>query len=89
MVRLMASFLPRLFLGPVDEPPRDNLDLERLFRQPKGHKRRIHGQAGVQLVREGPTLACELDAHQQPLDPFIAAERAPFPQSHETRVAVQ
>jgi hypothetical protein len=80
LVRLMASFLPGLFLGPVDELPRDNLDLERWFRQPKGHERRIHGRchAGVRLVRDGPTLACALDAHLHHLGPFTATELAPY-----------
>ena len=80
MVRLMTSFLAGLFLGPVDELPRDNLDLERWFRQPKGHERRIHGRrhAGVRLVHEGPTLACALDAHLHHLGPFTANELAPY-----------
>jgi hypothetical protein len=80
LVRLMTSFLPGLFLGPVDELPRDNLDLERWFRQPKGHERRIHGRrhAGVRLVHQGPTLACALDVHLHHLGPFTAAELAPY-----------
>lgn len=80
LARLMTSFLPGLFLGPVDELPRDNLDLERWFRQPKGHERRIHGRrhAGVRLVQEGPTLACALDAHLHHLGPFTAAELAEY-----------
>jgi hypothetical protein len=80
MARLMTSFLPGLFLGSVDELPRDNLDLERWFRQPKGHERRIHGRrhAGVRLVHEGPTLTCALDAHLHHLGPFTAAELAPY-----------
>lgn len=80
MARLMTSFLAGLFLGPVDELPRDNLDLERWFRQPKGHERRIHGRrhAGVRLVHEGPTLACALDAHLHHLGPFTANELAPY-----------
>jgi len=80
MVRLMTRFLAGLFLGPVDELPRDNLDLERWFRQPKGHERRIHGRrhAGVRLVHEGPTLACALDAHLHHLGPFTADELAPY-----------
>ena len=80
LTRLMTSFLPGLFLGPVDELPRDNLDLERWFRQPKGHERRIHGRrhAGVRLVLDGPTLACALDAHLHHLGPFTAAELAPY-----------
>ena len=80
MVRLMTSFLAGLFLGPVDELPRDNLDLERWFRQPKGHERRIHGRrhAGVRLVHDGPTLACALDAHLHHLGPFTADELVPY-----------
>ena len=80
LVRLMMSFPPGLFLGPDEELPRDNLDLERWFRQPKGHERRIHGRrhAGVRLVHEGPTLACALDAHLHHLGPFTAAELAPY-----------
>lgn len=80
MAKLMTSFLPGLFLGSGDELPRDNLDLERWFRQPKGHERRIHGRrhAGVRLVHEGPALACALDAHLHHLGPFTAAELAPY-----------
>jgi hypothetical protein len=80
LVRLMTSFLPGLFLGPVDTLPRDNLELERWFRQPKGHERRIHGRchAGVRLVHQGATLACALDAHLHHLGPFTATELAPY-----------
>ena len=68
----MAIALPRL--------PQDNLDLERWFRRPKGHERRIHGRrhAGVRLVYEGPTLALTLDAHLQHPEPFTAADLAPY-----------
>ena len=50
----------------MDEEIRDNLDLERWFRLPKGHERRIHGRkhAGVRLVQEGATLMPTLDAHK-------------------------
>jgi hypothetical protein len=96
MARLMASFLPGLFLGPVDELPRDNLDLERWFRQPKGHERRIHGRrhAGVRLVHRGPTLAPALDAHLHHLGPFTAAELIPYrsaqpPPSQQAAIARQ
>jgi hypothetical protein len=80
LVRLMISFLAGLFLGPAEGLPRDNLDLERWFRLPKGHERRIHGRrhAGVRLVHEGPTLACALDAHMHHLGPFTADELAPY-----------
>jgi len=80
LVKLTTSFLAGLFLGPVNELPRDNLDLERWSRQPKGHERRIHGRrhAGVRLVHRGPTLACALDARLHHLGPFTAAELVPY-----------
>jgi hypothetical protein len=58
MGAVMASFQVGLFVGGNDaDMPRDNLDLERWFRQPKGHERHIHGHkhAGVRIVQEGPT----------------------------------
>jgi len=66
MGKIMASFQPGLFVGIDDAAgPRDNLDLERWFRQPKAHERRIHGHkhAGVRIVQEGPTLVHALDVH--------------------------
>ena len=66
--KLMASWAPGLFAGgKAGNVPWDNLDLERWFRLPKGHERRIHGHqhAGVRLVREGPTLLPALDAHRE------------------------
>ena len=64
MSRLRTRFAEGLFVGGgrVDLP-RDNLDLERWFRLPKGHERRIHGRchAGVRLVQEGPTLMLALE----------------------------
>jgi hypothetical protein len=66
MAGLMDSFRPGLFVG-GDEIDRvqDNLELERWFRLPKGHERRIHGRrhAGVRIVREGATMMLALDAH--------------------------
>jgi len=62
----MSSFVPGLFVGhEAAELPQDNLDLERWFKQPKGHERRMHGHrhAGVRIVQEGPTLLLALDAH--------------------------
>jgi hypothetical protein len=64
----MSSWAPGLFVGgKAGNAPWDNLDLERWFRLPKGHERRIHGHqhAGVRLVREGPTLLPALDAHRE------------------------
>jgi hypothetical protein len=72
---VMASFAAGLFVGGDTRPGlQDNLDLERWFRQPKGHERRIHGHrhAGVRIVQEGPTLLLALDAHVTHPEPFTA-----------------
>src|SRR5207248_6180549 len=77
MGQVMASFAPGLFVGGEEaDVPKDNLDLERWFRLPKGHERRIHGHrhAGVRLVQEGATLMPVLDAHTSHGGPFTAAE---------------
>jgi hypothetical protein len=73
MGRVMASFKPGLFAGGGrGDWPRDNLDLERWFRLPKGHERRIHGRchAGVRIVQEGATMMLALDAHRHHPQPF-------------------
>jgi len=77
MAVVMVGFLAGLFCGPeVDPEIRDNLDLERWFRLPKGHERRIHGHkhAGVRLVQEGATLMPTLDAHKDREGPFQAEQ---------------
>jgi hypothetical protein len=77
MAVLMVAWSAGLFAGPeVDQEIRDNLDLERWFRLPKGHERRIHGHkhAGVRLVQEGATLMPTLDAHKDRKGPFQAEE---------------
>src|SRR5581483_3196854 len=59
MATVMLSFLAGLFVGEEEyEGIRDNLDLERWFRLPKSHERRIHGRrhAGVRLVQTGAPL---------------------------------
>ena len=63
-----------------EKTPGDNLELERFFRNPKGHERRIHGHkhAGVRIVQEGPTLLLALDAHLQHDRPFTAKELLPY-----------
>jgi hypothetical protein len=79
--KLMASWAPGLFAGgKAGNVPWDNLDLERWFRLPKGHERRIHGHrhAGVRLVREGPTLLPALDAHREHDGLFTAEELYPY-----------
>jgi hypothetical protein len=73
MVLVMTSFLAGLFVGEGRfEEVRDNLDLERWFRLPKSHERRIHGHrhAGIRIVLEGPTLVHALDAHAAHPEPF-------------------
>jgi hypothetical protein len=79
--KLMASWAAGLFVGGrAGNVPWDNLDLERWFRLPKGHERRIHGHqhAGVRLVREGPTLLPALDAHREHDELFTAEELCPY-----------
>ena len=79
--KVMASFRPGLFAGgKLSNYPRDNLDLERWFRCPKSHERRIHGHrhAGVRIVREGPTLLPTLDAHVSHPGVFSRADLFPF-----------
>ena len=59
MATLMISFLAGLFVGAGKfEEIKDNLDLERWFRLPKSHERRIHGHrhAGVRIVQDGPNV---------------------------------
>ncbi len=73
MAQVMISFLVGLFVGQNKfEEFKDNLDLERWFRLPKSHERRIHGHrhAGVRIVQEGPTLVHALDAHMVHPGPF-------------------
>lgn len=73
MAVVMTAFVVGLFAGgEVEGLPEDNLDLERWFRLPKGHERRIHGHkhAGVRLVQEGATLMLALDAHRSHPEPF-------------------
>jgi hypothetical protein len=77
LVRLMMAFCGGLFAG-GDEVAEilDNLDLERWFRLPKSHERRIHGHrhAGVRIVQEGPTLVLVLDSHHGHPEPFTAED---------------
>ena len=86
MATLMLSFLGGLFVGAGKfETIRDNLDLERWFRLPKSHERRIHGHrhAGVRIVQEGPTLVLALDAHVAHPGLFTAAELLPYRTARE------
>lgn len=81
MAVVMAAFMVGLFAGgDLEGLPVDNLDLERWFRVPKGHERRIHGHrhAGVRIVQEGATLVLVLDAHASHVGPFTAAQLVPY-----------
>ena len=81
MAKMMRSFQPGLFAGgDAVELSRDNLDLERWFRNPKGHERRIHGHhhAGVRIVQEGCTLIHALDTHLRHPEPLTAADLLPY-----------
>jgi hypothetical protein len=61
------------------------LDLERWFRLPKGHERRIHGRrhAGVRLVQTGATLVPALDAHAAHPGPFTVDDLLPYRAARE------
>jgi hypothetical protein len=81
LATVMLSFLAGLFVGEAEyEGVRDNLDLERWFRLPKSHERRIHGRrhAGIRLVLEGATLVPALDAHAAHPGPFTADDLLPY-----------
>jgi hypothetical protein len=79
--KVMTSFRVGLFAGTdISLYPRDNLDLERWFRLPKCHERRIHGHhhAGIRIVRDGPTLIPTLDAHANHPGIFTREDLSPF-----------
>jgi hypothetical protein len=82
--KVMSSWAGGLFV-PLrvkkgEDLPTDNDELERWFRKPKGHARRIHGRqhAGTRIVQEGPTLLPTLNAHEAHPEPFTAAELLPY-----------
>jgi hypothetical protein len=86
MATVMISFLDGLFVGDeVFEEVLDNLDLERWFRLPKSHERRIHGRrhAGIRLVLEGPTLVPALDAHASHPEPFTVGDLSTYRMARE------
>ena len=86
MATLMTSFLAGLFVGAGKfEEIKDNLDLERWFRLPKSHERRIHGHrhAGVRIVQDGPTLVLALDAHLAHPGRFTAEDLLPYRTARE------
>jgi hypothetical protein len=82
----MDSFRPGLFAGGDEiDQVQDNLDLERWFRLPKGHERRIHGHrhAGVRIVREGATMMLALDAHLTHPELFSVSDLLPYRSARE------
>jgi hypothetical protein len=87
--RMLRDWSKGLFVGirgqKDKELPQDNLDLERWFRAPKGHERRIHGHrhAGVRIVHEGATLLLVLNAHETHPQPFTAQELLPYREAQE------
>jgi hypothetical protein len=86
MARVMISFLAGLFVGEgTFEEIKDNLDLERWFRLPKSHERRIHGHrhAGIRIVLEGATSVHALDAHVAHPGPFSAEDLLPYRTARE------
>jgi hypothetical protein len=79
--QVMSSFQLGVFVGgEAADFPEDNLDLERWFKRPKGHERRIHGRhhAGVRIVQQGPTLMLALDAHLHHDGPFTVDDLQPY-----------
>jgi hypothetical protein len=86
MATVMLSFLAGLFVGEqAYEAIKDNLDLERWFRLPKSHERRIHGHrhAGIRLVLEGATLVPALDAHAAHPGQFTVHDLLPYRAARE------
>jgi len=56
---------PGVFVGgEAADCPEDHWDVERWFKRPNGHERRMHGRrhGGVRLVQHGPTRLLALDA---------------------------
>lgn len=87
MSGVMERFQPGLFVGGERIAKlRDNLELERWFRLPKSHERRIHGRqhAGVRIVQEGPSLVLALDAHRSHRGAFTIDELRPYVDAQPT-----
>jgi hypothetical protein len=92
MATVMLSFLAGLFVGEGEyEGVRDNLDLERWFRLPKSHERKIHGHrhAGIRLVLDGATLVPALDAHAAHPGRFTADDLLPYRRAREPSCQTQ
>jgi hypothetical protein len=86
MAGVLIRFLAGLFVGAGKfEEIRDDLDLERWFRLPKSHERRIpgHRHAGVRIVQAGPTVVPASDAHVAHPGPFTVADLLPYRRAPE------
>ena len=81
MAGMMERWKSGLFAGgDALDALRDNLDLERWFKLPKSHERKIHGRqhVGTRVVHEGPSLMLALDAHHSHRHMFNQEELAPY-----------
>jgi hypothetical protein len=80
LAKVMSRFEPGVFVGGEGaDVPAANGALERWFKRPKGHARRMHGRrhAGVRLVQQGPTLLLALAAHVHHPGPFTVDDLEP------------
>ena len=78
---MMSSCEPGVLVGgEAADCPADHVDVERWFKGPKGHERRMHGHrhAGVRIVQQGPTLLLALDAHGHHDGPLTVGDLAPY-----------
>ena len=78
---MLRSGEPGVFVGgEAADGPADKVDVERWFKGPKGHERRIHGHrhAGVRIVWHGPTLLLALDAHGHQDSPLTVEDLGPY-----------
>ena len=76
-----SGFEPGLFVGGEGaDVPADHVDVERWFKRPQGHERRMHGRrhAGIRLVQQGPTLMLTLYAHVHHPGPFTVDDLKPY-----------
>ena len=95
LAKTMRNWQAGLFVqakaGSPSEEPQDNLALERWFRLPKRHQRKINGRrhAGVRIVQEGPTLLLTLEAHQSQPGPFSAEDLLPYRDAQEPPAQTQ
>jgi len=89
LARVMEGWRAGLFVAVRGKggaaAPGDNLEMERWFRRPKGHERKIHGRrhAGVRMVQEGATLLLVLNAQECHPEPFTAQDLLPYRDAEE------